>query len=84
MTKLKCLTDFQMSYIMANQNRSAKELSADLRVDDIKINLFCQANGIELPPSERRRKKLDTFHSIPVERKQRMASKNYHLKMDRV
>lgn len=69
---------------MANQNLSAKEIAATLQVEDIKINLFCQANAIVLPPSDKRRKKLDSFHAIPIERKQRMASKNYHRKMDRV
>lgn len=81
---MKCLTDGQMSYIMANKNRSAKEISAALGVEDIKINLFCQANGIELPRSEKRYNKLDTYHAIPVDRKNRMARKDYHRKMDRV
>jgi hypothetical protein len=89
MITVKSLNQNQMEYIMANhEDMTAAEMANELKVEDVNVLVFCQANGISPLPRKAKgrevRKHKDSFHVVPVERKQRMASKNYHHKMDRV
>jgi len=85
LVKVKCLNDHKMQFIMDNyQKKTAQDMADHLKIEKFHVILFCQANDIEPLQLPRKRKPKDDFHCIPVERKQRMASKNYHRKMDRV
>jgi hypothetical protein len=89
MVKLKCLNDDQMEYIMANhEDMTAADMANDLKVEDVNVLVFCQANGISPLPRKAKgrevRKHKDSFHVIPEKRKKQLASKNYHHKMDKV
>lgn len=69
-----------MKYIMAHhKTMTAREMADVIQKDDINVSLFCQVNGIEPKPRKGAgRKRLDTFHSIPESRKQRMNRVGYN------
>jgi hypothetical protein len=72
---VKCLFDFQMAYIVANwEQQPSKEMAEHLKVDVLYVRMFCQLNGFEPP----KKKKLDTFHAIPHEKKLRMKRVGYN------
>lgn len=72
---VKCLYDFQMTYIVCNwEQQPAKEMAEHLMVDVLYVRMFCQLNGLE-PPKKR---KLDTYHAIPHEKKLRMKREGYN------
>lgn len=79
MIEVKCLNQTQMKYIMAHHKQmTAREMADVIQKDAIHVSLFCQANGIEPLPRKGRRNTLDTFHSIPHERKLRMNREGYN------
>jgi len=89
MIPIKSLNLTQMKYIMSHyETMTAAEMANVLQVEDVNVMIFCQANKINpLPRKVKGRevnKHKDSYHVIPIQRKQKMASKNYHRKMDRV
>jgi hypothetical protein len=65
MITVKCLDKDQMLYIWFNhKGKTAKEMADKLRVDKLKVTLFCQANNIE-PKQDRKpfkKPRQDTYH----------------------
>lgn len=62
---VKCLEKAQMIYIMkSHQEFTAKAMADHLRIEELKVMLFCQANTITPKPSPRasKRKMKDAFH----------------------
>lgn len=76
---VKCLNETQMDYILANhKDKSAMAIADHLKVEKHSVRLFCQANDIVPKPEGKQRKKQDSFHNVPIERKQRMARIGYN------
>jgi hypothetical protein len=72
---VKSLSQPQMDYIVQNYSAfDAKAMALHLKVDVIHVRTFCQLNGFELP----KKRKLDTFHAIPHEKKLRMKRVGYN------
>jgi len=73
---VKTLNDTQMEFIVMNYEKmEAQEMADKLKVDVLYIRMFCQLNGFVI---FKKKKKWDTFHAIPIERKQRMSRVSYN------
>jgi hypothetical protein len=64
MVTVKCLEQWQMNYILKHhEEKTAKDMADNLKVEKHKVTLFCQSNGIE--PKQLRRsykKRTDNYH----------------------
>lgn len=79
--KVKCLQEWQMKYIMHNhEQKTAQEMADKLKVAEMAVKLFCQANAIVPVPTrpKSKRKPVDSFHVIPESKRLRMKRIGYN------
>lgn len=73
---IKSLTVAQMNFIVKHYEKmEAQGMADELKVDVLYVRMFCQLNGFTI---YKKRKKWDTYHAIPIERKQRMNRVGYN------
>jgi len=85
MKEVKCLEQWQMNYILANhEDQTAQKMAEHLKVEKYKVMLFCQANRFE--PFQDRitilQKNKDSFHNIPLAKRERMKTEKYNKRIN--